>query len=183
MIKAALSLLTTDRSWDDLYLTKKALKQVEMISSLKKDITRKKKTLTSAAPSNVLFYGSQKATQLTTAALIGKAAAQSVYSIDLSKLVSKYIGETEKNLNILFDTAEQKDWILFFDEADALFGKRTDVKDSHDRYANIDTNYLLQKIEAHPGITLLATNRKSNIDAAFTRRLRYIINFPKPRKK
>lgn len=95
-------------------------------------------------------------------------------------VVSKYIGETEKNLSRLFDKAHNKNWILFFDEADALFGKRTDVKDAHDRYANQEVSYLLQKVENYPGLVILSSNFKDNIDDAFTRRFNSIIHFPKP---
>jgi SpoVK/Ycf46/Vps4 family AAA+-type ATPase len=103
-----------------------------------------------------------------------------LYHIDLSADVSKYIGETEKNLGLLFDAAENGGAILFFDEADALFGKRSEVKDSHDRYINLEIKYLLQRMEAYRGITILATNMKSALDPAFLRRLRFIVNFPFP---
>ncbi len=103
-----------------------------------------------------------------------------LYRIDLSAVVSKYIGETEKNLRKLFDAAEQGGAILFFDEADALFGKRSEVKDSHDRYANIEINYLLQRMEAFRGLAILATNLKTALDPAFMRRLRFIVNFQFP---
>ena len=103
-----------------------------------------------------------------------------LYRIDLSAVVSKYIGETEKNLRRVFDAAEDGGVILFFDEADALFGKRSEVKDSHDRYANIEINYLLQRMEAFRGLAILATNMKSALDQAFMRRLRFIVNFPFP---
>lgn len=187
MIKTALSLLTTESSWDDLLLTKKALQKIKAISNQVKNNTtatgNTKLINTTNRVSPVLFYGSQACEQITTAALIGKVINKDAYSIDLSKLVSKYIDETEKNLNVLFDTAEKKDWILFFDEADALFGKRTDLKDDHDRYANLDVTYLLQKIEDHPGLILLASNKKTTISPALIRRLRSIIHFPKPKKK
>jgi len=183
MIKAAISLLTTESSWEDLILTKKALQQLKKISTNSSITTHRKLLKTTRPESPVLFYGTQANKQITTAALIAKGMNKPAYRIDLSKLVSKYIGETEKNVNTLFDTAEKKDWVLFFDEADALFGKRTDVKDSHDKYANLDVNYLLQRIEDYPGLILLATNKKSNIDPAFTRRLRSIVYFPIPRKK
>ncbi|HVW61052.1 MAG TPA: ATP-binding protein, partial [Puia sp.] len=98
----------------------------------------------------------------------------------LSGVVSKYIGETEKNLRRVFDAAEDGGAILFFDEADALFGKRSEVKDSHDRYANIEINYLLQRMEAYNGLAILATNKKSSMDEAFIRRLRFIVQFPFP---
>jgi len=103
-----------------------------------------------------------------------------LYRIDLSAVVSKYIGETEKNLRRLFDAAEHGGAILFFDEADALFGKRSEVTESHDRYANIEINYLLQRMEAFTGLAILATNMKSALDAAFMRRLRFVVNFPYP---
>jgi SpoVK/Ycf46/Vps4 family AAA+-type ATPase len=101
-----------------------------------------------------------------------------LYRIDLAGVVSKYIGETEKNLRKVFDAAGGA--ILFFDEADALFGKRTEVKDSHDRYANIEVNYLLQRMEDYAGLAILATNRKAALDDAFTRRLRFMVDFPMP---
>jgi SpoVK/Ycf46/Vps4 family AAA+-type ATPase len=103
-----------------------------------------------------------------------------LYRIDLSGVVSKYIGETEKNLRKLFDAAEQGGAILLFDEADALFGKRSEVKDAHDRYANIEVNYLLQRMEAFTGLAVLATNLKSALDPAFLRRLRFVVNFQFP---
>src|ERR1041384_8266788 len=103
-----------------------------------------------------------------------------LYRIDLSSVVSKYIGETEKNLRRLFDAADDGGAILFFDEADALFGKRSEVKDSHDRYANIAINYLLQRMETYRGLAILTTNMKSALDQSFVRRLRFIVNFPFP---
>ena len=95
-------------------------------------------------------------------------------------VVSKFIGETEKNLSSLFNKAENKDWILFFDEADALFGKRTNVRDAHDKYANQEVSYLLQRVESFDGLVILASNFKNNIDDAFTRRFQSIIHFPMP---
>lgn len=129
---------------------------------------------------NALFYGPPGTGKSLTAALIGKRANREVYRIDLAKLVSKYIGETEKNLSRVFDKAQNKDWILFFDEADALFGKRTNVNNSNDRYANQEVSYLLQRIEDYQGLAVLATNLKSNIDNAFLRRFQSIIHFPMP---
>lgn len=101
-----------------------------------------------------------------------------LHRIDLSKIVSRYIAETEKNLNRLFESVEQRGAILFFDEADALFGKRTEVKDSHDRYANIEVSYLLQPMESYRGLALRAAGLKSNLDSAFLRRLRLVVQFP-----
>ena len=103
-----------------------------------------------------------------------------LYRIDLSAVASKYIGETEKNLARLFDAAEHAGSVLFFDEADALFGKRTEVKDAHDRFANIEVSYLLERIERFTGLAIVATNQRKNLDEAFTRRLRYRVEFPDP---
>jgi ATPase family associated with various cellular activities (AAA) len=127
-----------------------------------------------------LFYGPSGTGKTLSATLLGKATGREVYRIDLSMIVSKYIGETEKNLSKIFDRAENKNWILFFDEADALFGKRTSVKDSHDRYANQETSYLLQRVEDYKGLVILATNLKANIDDAFARRFQSVIHFPMP---
>jgi SpoVK/Ycf46/Vps4 family AAA+-type ATPase len=112
--------------------------------------------------------------------LLGKSSNRDVFRVDLSRIVSKYIGETEKNLSRLFDRAENKSWILFFDEADALFSKRTDVRDAHDKYANQEVAYLLQRIEAYNGLVVLATNQRNNIDEAFVRRFQSVIHFPMP---
>ena len=103
-----------------------------------------------------------------------------LYHIDLSTVVSKYIGETEKNLRKVFDAAEKGGTIILFDEADALFGKRSEVRDSHDRYANIEVSYLLQRMEAYRGLAILTTNMKDAIDPAFLRRIRFIVQFPFP---
>jgi hypothetical protein len=129
---------------------------------------------------NTLFSGESGTGKTMAAEVIANALRLDLYRIDLSAVVSKYIGETEKNLRRLFDVAEDGGAILFFDEADALFGKRSEVKDSHDRYANIEINYLLQRMEAYGGLAILATNMKSSLDPAFTRRLRFSVNFPFP---
>lgn len=130
----------------------------------------------------VLFYGSKTSGKYIIATMLANQAGKELYKVDLSKIVSKYIGETEKNLSAIFQRAKDKEWILFFDEADALFGKRTNVRDTHDRYANQEVSYLLQKIEEHNGLVFLSTNKKTNIDPAFMRRLRYVIDFPFPEK-
>lgn len=127
-----------------------------------------------------LFYGPPGTGKTLTAALLGKRMDKPVFRIDLSLIVSKYIGETEKNLERLFSAAEDKDWILFFDEADALFGKRSRVKDAHDRYANQEVSYLLQRIEDFRGLVILASNNHDNIDEAFSRRFQATIHFPVP---
>ncbi|MEH1800130.1 MAG: ATP-binding protein [Nostoc sp.] len=129
---------------------------------------------------SVLFAGESGTGKTMAAEVIANDLQLNLYRIDLSSVVNKYIGETEKNLRRLFDAAEDGGAILFFDEADALFGKRSEVKDSHDRYANIEVNYLLQRLEAYRGLAILATNLKSSLDHAFMRRLRFIVNFPFP---
>jgi len=130
-----------------------------------------------------LFTGTDGNGKTLAAETLARSTKKDLYRVDLSQIVSKYIGETEKNLEKIFKRVENKDWILFFDEADALFGKRTEVKDSHDRYANIEINYLVERIENYPGLVILATNKKTNLDNAFMRRLRYIVEFPSPTKK
>jgi hypothetical protein len=129
---------------------------------------------------NALFAGPSGTGKTMAAEVMTNDLRLNLYRIDLSAVVSKYIGETEKNLRRLFDAAEDGGAILFFDEADALFGKRSEVKDSHDRYANIEINYLLQRMEAYRGLAILATNMKSALDQAFLRRLRFIVNLPFP---
>lgn len=128
-----------------------------------------------------LFHGVPGTGKTLSACLLGQRCAREVYRVDLSLVVSKYIGETEKNLGRVFDTAERDGWILFFDEADALFGKRTGVADAHDRYANQEVSYLLQRIEQHPGVVVLASNLKHNIDDAFLRRFHNVVHFPLPK--
>jgi hypothetical protein len=127
-----------------------------------------------------MFCGGSGTGKNLAAEVVAHDIGLDLYRIDLASVVNKYIGETEKNLRRVFDAFEDGGAILFFDEADALFGKRTEVKDSHDRYANIEINYLLQRIEAYRGLVILATNRRSALDSAFLRRLRFIIEFPFP---
>jgi len=128
-----------------------------------------------------LFYGPPGTGKTLTACLLGKSTGKDVYRVDLSMIVSKWVGETEKNLGRVFDMAENKDWILFFDEADALFGKRTDTKSSQERYANQEVAYLLQRTEDYPGTVILASNKKGNMDEAFIRRFQSIVYFPMPK--
>ena len=130
-----------------------------------------------------LFHGPPGTGKTLTAALLGKQYNLDVYRVDLSMVISKYIGETEKNLEKVFKKAENKNWILFFDEADALFGKRTNISDAHDKYANQEISYLLQRLEEYPGLVILASNMRNNVDEAFTRRLQSIIHFQKPQYK
>ncbi|MBW4647025.1 MAG: ATP-binding protein [Goleter apudmare HA4340-LM2] len=129
---------------------------------------------------NVLFSGSPGTGKTMAAEVIAHELQIELYKIDLSQVVSKYIGETEKNLDRIFTAAQSANAILFFDEADALFGKRSQVKDAHDRYANIEVGYLLQKMEEYEGVAILATNLRDNMDEAFVRRIQVIIEFPFP---
>jgi SpoVK/Ycf46/Vps4 family AAA+-type ATPase len=127
-----------------------------------------------------LFAGPPGTGKTLAAEAIAAELDLPLYRIDLSQVVNKYIGETEKNLRRLFDAADSADVILFFDEADALFGKRTEVKDAHDRYANLEISYLLERMERFKGLAILATNRKKDLDEAFLRRLRFVVEFPLP---
>ena len=136
--------------------------------------------LASSRGVTVLFAGSPGTGKTMGAEVIAGELGLDLYKIDLSTVVSKYIGETEKNLERIFNEAESSNAILFFDEADSLFGKRSEVKDSHDRYANIEISYLLQRMEAYDGVTIMATNLRANLDEAFTRRLQFAVDFPFP---
>jgi SpoVK/Ycf46/Vps4 family AAA+-type ATPase len=177
-------LISTQLEWSDLVLPVKTLEQVEEIKTwvahshtLMNDWEMSKKLKPGFKS---LFYGPPGTGKTLTACLLGKYCNMDVYRVDLSMMISKYIGETEKNLSKVFDMAEHKNWILFFDEADALFGKRTGVSDSHDRYANQEVSYLLQRVEDFNGVVILCTNLKQNIDDAFSRRFQSIIYFPMP---
>ena len=129
---------------------------------------------------SMLFAGPPGTGKTMSAQIIAAELGLDLYKIDLSTIISKYIGETEKNLERIFTEAESSNAILFFDEADALFGKRSEVRDSHDRYANVEISYLLQRMEAYNGVTILATNLRANLDEAFTRRLQFAVDFPFP---
>jgi len=128
----------------------------------------------------VLFAGPSGTGKTMAAEVIANALGLDLFRIDLSSVTSKYIGETEKNLERIFQAALRSNSVLLFDEADALFGKRSEVSDAHDRYANIEISYLLQRMEQYDGITILTTNQRSNLDEAFVRRLAFTINFPFP---
>lgn len=177
-------LLQTDLVWGDLVLNPTTLSYINEIETWLKfndTILHEWNMKSKIKPGyRVMFYGAPGTGKTLTASLLGKFTKRDVYRIDLSMVISKYIGETEKNLSSLFDKAADKDWILFFDEADAVFGKRTNVRDAHDKYANQEVSYLLQRIESHPGLVILASNFKTNIDSAFTRRFQSIIEFEMP---
>lgn len=176
--------ISTQLNWDKLVIDKIARSEIETIRNWIAHHDAMVNTWnlknTFKAGYKALFYGPPGTGKTFTATLLGKQFNKDVYRIDLSQVVSKYIGETEKNLEKVFQKAENKDWILFFDEADALFGKRTSIASSHDRYANQETAYLLQRIEDFNGLVILASNDKSNIDTAFLRRFNAIVHFPVP---
>jgi AAA+ superfamily predicted ATPase len=178
-------LIETQLNWDDLVLHPGTRKQIEEIETWIRHGATLMDDWGMAAKLRPgyrsLFYGSPGTGKTMTACLLGKATGYAVYKIDLSLVVSKYIGETEKNLAKIFDQAEHRDWILFFDEADALFGKRSETTNAHDRYANQETAFLLQRIENFDGIAILASNLRDNLDEAFARRFESIIYFPLPR--
>ncbi len=176
--------LNTELEWRDLVLnptTAKQLKEIETWIQHNDTLLYDWQMHRKIKPGfRALFYGPPGTGKTMAATLLGKFTKHDVYRIDLSSLVSKYIGETEKNLSTLFERAENKKWILFFDEADALFGKRTNVRDAHDRFANQEVSYLLQRIEDFSGLSILASNFKSNMDDAFTRRFQSLVYFPMP---
>ena len=177
-------LITTELEWSDLVLPQKTMDEISEIEiwlkhnhKLLSDWNMQGKIKPGY---RVLFHGPPGTGKTMTACLLGKYTGRDVFRIDLSMVVSKYIGETEKNLSKLFDKAANKDWILFFDEADSIFGKRTNVRDAHDKYANQEVSYLLQRIEAHAGLVILASNMKANIDPSFTRRFNAFVEFENP---
>jgi AAA+ superfamily predicted ATPase len=177
--------IETEMEWEDLVLHPNTLRQIREIENwikhsdaLLKEWGMKKRIKPGY---RVLFYGPPGTGKTLTATLLGKYTGRDVFRIDLSRVISKYIGETEKSLARLFDKAQNKNWILFFDEADALFGKRTEIRDAHDKYANQEVAYLLQRIESFSGLVILATNQRGNIDDAFARRFQSMVHFPMPR--
>lgn len=176
--------ISTEMEWEDLVLNEQTLQQIRDLqawidygSTILYEWGMKKKLKLGY---RALFNGPPGTGKTLTASLLGKYSGKDVYKVDISMVVSKFIGETEKNLSNLFARAESKDWILFFDEADALFGKRTNVRDAHDKYANQEVSYLLQRIENYDGLVILSSNMKSNIDDAFVRRFQSIVHFPLP---
>ena len=178
-------LIRTELDWDDLVLP--AATRAEL-DEIRKWVLHGRTLLgewglgAKLAPGfTSLFVGPPGTGKTLSACLVGKHCGCDVYKVDLSLIVSKYIGETEKNLSRIFDAAEHKGWILFFDEADALFGKRTRVEDSHDRFANQEVSFLLQRIEEFDGVVILASNFRANIDDAFVRRFQSVVQFPMPK--
>lgn len=184
-MKFPAQIIETEMEWEDLVLNSETNKQIQELHTwityggvLLNDWEMYKKIKPGY---RVLFHGPPGTGKTLTANLLGKHTGKDVYKIDLSMVVSKFIGETEKNLASLLAKAEKTENILFFDEADALFGKRTNVRDAHDKYANQEVSYLLQRIEGYKGLVILATNLKTNIDEAFLRRFQSIVHFPLPK--
>lgn len=179
--------ITTEMEWDDLVLSPVTKRQVEEVKLWLKHRERLMDELgmrKRIKPGNkILFYGAPGTGKTLTAQLLGKFIQKDVFRIDLSMVVNKYIGETEKNLAKVFDKAEHSNWILFFDEADALFGSRTKTDSANDRYANQEVSYLLQRIEEYDGVVILASNMKANIDQAFMRRFTSVVSFPFPKSE
>jgi len=179
--------ITTQLVWDDLIVNDVVHSQINQIklwikhqNTLLEDWGMNRNVLPGFRS---LFYGPSGTGKTLTATLLGKEFNRPVFRIDLSQVVSKYIGETEKNLEKIFNQAENKEWILLFDEADALFGKRTSTKSSNDRYANQEVSYLLQRVERFNGLVILTSNFKNNIDDAFLRRFNLIVKFSKPSRE
>jgi ATP-dependent 26S proteasome regulatory subunit len=173
-------------TWSDIVLPEDQIDQLKEIvatvrgRSIVLDEWKIGQKLASSRGVTILFSGPPGTGKTMAAEVIAGELSLDLFKIDLSTIVSKYIGETEKNLEHIFSEAETSNAILFFDEADALFGKRSEVRDSHDRYANIEISYLLQRMEAYDGVTILATNLRSNLDESFTRRLQFSVDFPFP---
>ncbi|HRW62183.1 MAG TPA: ATP-binding protein [Bacteroidales bacterium] len=178
------TLITSDYSWDELILdydTRSQLQEVKEWIDYEDKCREKGIQLEKFKGGyKCLFFGPPGTGKTLAASLIGKLTHKKVYRIDLSAVVSKYIGETEKNLSKIFDRASHGNWILFFDEADALFGKRGTTQNAHDRYANQEVSYLLQRFENYEGVSILASNFKDNIDVAFYRRFHSIVRFKNP---
>jgi len=173
-------------TWDDLVIPEK---QKQVLSQIAVHVRQRAKVYygwgfaskgARGLGISALFAGPSGTGKTMAAEVLANELRLDLYRIDLSQVVSKYIGETEKNLRRVFDAAEEGAAVLLFDEADALFGKRSEVKDSHDRYANIEVSYLLQRMEAYRGLAILTTNRKSALDQAFLRRIRFLVEFPVP---
>jgi AAA+ superfamily predicted ATPase len=176
--------ISSQLGWDELVLAPEVMDEIEIIQSWLRQgpaLMQDWGLGRAVKPGyRCLFYGPPGTGKTLTATLLGQSAAVDVYRIDLSMVVSKYIGETEKNLARVFDQAQSRHWILFFDEADALFGKRSATQNSNDRHANQEIAYLLQRVEDFPGVVILASNLRGNIDEAFSRRFQSMIYFPMP---
>jgi SpoVK/Ycf46/Vps4 family AAA+-type ATPase len=172
------SIITSTKKWDELLPESSVQELLQSIDSSLQE-NHRMVSVKRLSPGPVLLYGPSKENKIAAAALIGEHLKQDVYRIDLLAIVSKYIGETEKKLEKVFSQAADKNWILFFDEADALFGKRAEVKDSHDRYANTEVGYLLQRIEQYSNLVLLAANSKEQLPPAVQKYFHITMRCPK----
>lgn len=163
-------------TWKDLNVPETIRSQINDI------VTQAKAFQTSFSDKglNILFSGPSGTGKTLSARILAAELGMDLYRVDLAAVINKYIGETEKNLNAIFDAAKVSNAILYFDEADALFGKRTEINDTHDRFANMEVNYLLQRIESYAVVVILASNLKQDIDPALIRRMRYVVEFPTP---
>jgi hypothetical protein len=174
------------RGWDDLVLPPDSLAQLREVCArvARRDLVLQswgfERRLSQGFGTAVLFAGPSGTGKTMTAEIVAGELGLDLYRIDLATIVSKYVGETEKNLDRVFEAAQEADAVLLFDEAEALFGKRSEVRDAHDRYANIEVAYLLQRMEAFPGLAILSTNMRQNLDEAFTRRIAFTVHFPFP---
>ena len=181
------NLISTELDWSDLVLENHVFDEIDIIDTWLKNKNEISQNKLLSKKINkgykCLFFGPPGTGKTLSATLLGKKNNLDVYRVDLSQVVSKYIGETEKNLGSIFDIAENKNWILFFDEAESLFSKRTAVSDAKDKFANQETAYLLQRVENYNGLIILATNLKPNIDLAFSRRLQSVIHYAIPNSK
>ena len=184
--KGRLAELATDFTWDDLKLPES---QIKMLKSVCSQVLYRKKVFDDwglkkkypyGAGTSALFCGNPGTGKTMAANVIASELGLPLYTLNIAEVVDKYIGETEKKLEEIFRAAEKSNTILFFDEADVIFGKRSEVKEAKDRYANTEVAYLLQRIERYPGLVIMATNLKANIDTAFLRRIRYVVDFPIP---
>ncbi|MBK7613531.1 MAG: ATP-binding protein [Vitreoscilla sp.] len=176
--------ITTPLGWADLVLGPETMHE---LSALRAWLQHRHTWLKDGGPARLLkpghrslFLGPPDTAKTQAATLLGQEAGLAVYRVDLSRLAGKYIGETEKNLDRVFDRAQAENWLLFFDEADALFGQRSTASGSHARHANQEVGYLLQRMEAYSGLAILASNLKDNIDPAFVRRFQSLVHFAQP---
>ncbi|MDB5692875.1 MAG: ATPase central domain protein [Alphaproteobacteria bacterium] len=165
--------IETSAGWRDLVLPKDSLRRVDEIRTAAHG---------EAQGQAALFRGPSGAGKTFAAALLGNALGRPVWAVDLAAIVGKFIGETEKALDRLFAAAEAAGAVLIFDEAEALFARRTEVRDAHDRFANADAAYLLRRVESYAGLTIFASNRRQDLDPAFLRRLRFVVDFPHRRR-